>query len=81
MDSFERGWGWFYWTWDTEAAVQWSYKKGVAAGTLPPDPATRGGSGGSGGGGGGSGGDAGAGAVASVCGKPLPEFGDLPENY
>ncbi|KAI9846558.1 MAG: hypothetical protein M1838_001234 [Thelocarpon superellum] len=36
MLSFEIGWGWFYWTWDTEAAVQWSYKKGLAAGILPP---------------------------------------------
>ncbi|KAI9765412.1 MAG: hypothetical protein M1840_007370 [Geoglossum simile] len=36
MTSFERSWGWFYWTWDTEAAVQWSWKKGVAAGILPP---------------------------------------------
>ncbi|KAI9670446.1 MAG: hypothetical protein M1829_004769 [Trizodia sp. TS-e1964] len=35
MASFERGWGWFYWTWDTEAAVQWSWKKGLAAGILP----------------------------------------------
>lgn len=35
MHSFERGWGWFYWSWDTEAAVQWSYKKGLAAGILP----------------------------------------------
>ena len=35
MESFEKGWGWFYWTWDTENAVQWSYKKGLAAGILP----------------------------------------------
>ncbi|KAK6354833.1 hypothetical protein TWF696_003965 [Orbilia brochopaga] len=35
MESFELAWGWMYWTWDTEDAVQWSYKKGVAAGTLP----------------------------------------------
>ncbi|KAF1359149.1 glycoside hydrolase [Lizonia empirigonia] len=35
MDAFEAGWGWFYWTWDTEKATQWSYKKGMAAGTLP----------------------------------------------
>ncbi|KAI9893989.1 MAG: hypothetical protein M1814_004759 [Vezdaea aestivalis] len=35
MHSFEQGWGWFYWTWDTEQAVQWSYKKGLAAGILP----------------------------------------------
>jgi glucan 1,3-beta-glucosidase len=35
MDSFERGWGWFYWTWQTENAVQWSWKLGAAAGILP----------------------------------------------
>ncbi|PGH13098.1 hypothetical protein AJ80_06470 [Polytolypa hystricis UAMH7299] len=35
MFAFERGWGWFYWTWQTENAVQWSYKKGMEAGTLP----------------------------------------------
>jgi len=35
MYSFEQGWGWFYWTWQTEAAAQWSWKKGLAAGTLP----------------------------------------------
>lgn len=35
MDAFEAGWGWFYWTWDTEKATQWSYKKGMAAGILP----------------------------------------------
>ncbi|ROW13502.1 hypothetical protein VPNG_04464 [Cytospora leucostoma] len=36
MDSFEKGWGWFYWTWWTaEASWQWSYKKGLAAGILP----------------------------------------------
>jgi glucan 1,3-beta-glucosidase len=35
MESFEQGWGWFYWTWDTEKATQWSYKKGIAAGILP----------------------------------------------
>ncbi len=35
MESFEHGWGWFYWTWDTEEAVQWSWKKGLAAGILP----------------------------------------------
>lgn len=41
MDAFERGWGWFYWTWDTEETVQWSWKKGREAGTLPMDPAVR----------------------------------------
>jgi glucan 1,3-beta-glucosidase len=35
MESFEQGWGWFYWTWDTENAVQWSWKKGMSAGILP----------------------------------------------
>lgn len=35
MDSFEQGWGWFYWTWDTEQSPQWSYKKGMEAGILP----------------------------------------------
>ena len=38
MISFEAGWGWFYWTWDTEEATQWSYKKGMAAGILPAKP-------------------------------------------
>ncbi|KAL5114326.1 hypothetical protein ACEQ8H_007801 [Pleosporales sp. CAS-2024a] len=36
MDSFEAAWGWFYWTWDTEKATQWSYRQGLAAGILPP---------------------------------------------
>lgn len=35
MASFEKGWGWFYWTWVTENATQWSYKDGMAAGILP----------------------------------------------
>lgn len=35
MFSFEQGWGWFYWTWETENAVQWSWKLGMAAGILP----------------------------------------------
>ncbi|OQO11270.1 hypothetical protein B0A48_05526 [Cryoendolithus antarcticus] len=35
MHSFEQGWGWFYWTWQTESAAQWSYKSGMAAGVLP----------------------------------------------
>ncbi len=29
MSSFESGWGWFYWTWRTEGAVQWDYRAGV----------------------------------------------------
>ncbi|KAK4549338.1 hypothetical protein LTR36_006335 [Oleoguttula mirabilis] len=35
MHSFEQGWGWFYWTWQTESGTQWSYKAGVAAGIMP----------------------------------------------
>ena len=35
MASFEKGWGWFYWTWVTEDATQWSYQLGLAAGILP----------------------------------------------
>ncbi|KAL9003365.1 MAG: hypothetical protein Q9188_003759 [Gyalolechia gomerana] len=33
--SFEAGWGWFYWTWVTESATQWSWKAGMNAGILP----------------------------------------------
>ncbi|KAI0400289.1 glycoside hydrolase family 5 protein [Xylaria palmicola] len=35
MTSFEKGLGWWYWTWDTEASPQWSYRQGLAAGILP----------------------------------------------
>lgn len=35
MISFEAGWGWFYWTWQTEKAPQWSWKAGMQAGILP----------------------------------------------
>jgi glucan 1,3-beta-glucosidase len=35
MHSFEQGWGWFYWTWKTESAPQWSYQAGLKAGMLP----------------------------------------------
>ena len=35
MAAFEAGIGWFYWTWKTESAVQWSWEKGRAAGILP----------------------------------------------
>ncbi|KIV81041.1 hypothetical protein PV11_08494 [Exophiala sideris] len=35
MHSFEQAWGWFYWTWKTESAVQWSWELGLAAGILP----------------------------------------------
>ena len=30
MASFEAGWGWFYWTWVTESATQWSWKVSIA---------------------------------------------------
>lgn len=35
MHSFEQGWGWFYWTWQTESAYQWSYQDALAAGVMP----------------------------------------------
>ena len=35
MNAFEKGWGWLYWTWDTESATQWSYKKSLAAKIIP----------------------------------------------
>jgi glucan 1,3-beta-glucosidase len=35
MHSFEQAWGWFYWTWKTETAVQWSWELGLKAGILP----------------------------------------------
>jgi len=35
MHSFEQAQGWFYWTWKTETATQWSWKLGLAAGILP----------------------------------------------
>ncbi|KAL6245567.1 hypothetical protein RBB50_007566 [Rhinocladiella similis] len=35
MHSFEQAWGWFYWTWKTENAVQWSWELGLKAGILP----------------------------------------------
>lgn len=35
MYSFEQGWGWFYWTWKTESAPQWSWEAGLAAKTVP----------------------------------------------
>lgn len=43
--SFEVGWGWFYWTWDTEGGdgtSQWSWRRGVEAGILPSDVSTGG---------------------------------------
>jgi glucan 1,3-beta-glucosidase len=42
MDSFEAGWGWFYWTWETEKATQWSYRRGREAGILPDKAYERG---------------------------------------
>ncbi|KAF1953043.1 glycoside hydrolase [Byssothecium circinans] len=35
IEAFEAGWGWFYWTWETERATQWSWRRGVEAGILP----------------------------------------------
>lgn len=35
METFETSYGWMYWTWDTEASHQWSYKKSMAAGIMP----------------------------------------------
>lgn len=35
MDAFEKGWGWFYWTWKTESAPLWSYKHGLEGGFMP----------------------------------------------
>lgn len=35
MYAFEQAWGWFYWNWITEDAVQWSWKGGMDAGILP----------------------------------------------
>lgn len=40
IDSFEKGWGWFYWTWEVEdgpGADQLSWRRGIQAGTLPSD--------------------------------------------
>lgn len=41
MSSFETAWGWFYWTWTTEGATQWDYKRGMAGGILPKTTWTR----------------------------------------
>ncbi|KAH8174897.1 cellulase (glycosyl hydrolase family 5) domain-containing protein [Sarocladium implicatum] len=35
MDAYEKGTGWFYWTWKTESAPMWSYKHGLDGGFLP----------------------------------------------
>ncbi|TGJ79398.1 hypothetical protein E0Z10_g9362 [Xylaria hypoxylon] len=42
MTSFEKGYGWWYWTWDTESSPQWSYRQGLAAGILPAKAYKRG---------------------------------------
>jgi glucan 1,3-beta-glucosidase len=42
MHSFEQGWGWFYWTWKTEEAAQWSYRDALEAGTMPEKAYERG---------------------------------------
>jgi glucan 1,3-beta-glucosidase len=35
FSAFESAWGWFYWTWQTESAPQWSYKQALANGFMP----------------------------------------------
>jgi len=35
MHSFEQAWGWFYWTWKTESAAQWSWMLALEGGILP----------------------------------------------
>ena len=35
MHSFERSWGWFYWTWKTESAPLWSYQAGLEGKYMP----------------------------------------------
>ncbi|KAF9886990.1 hypothetical protein FE257_010606 [Aspergillus nanangensis] len=35
MSAFETGQGWFYWTWHTESAAQWSYKTAWKNGFMP----------------------------------------------
>ncbi|KAL9050720.1 MAG: hypothetical protein Q9162_006460 [Coniocarpon cinnabarinum] len=43
IQSFNSGWGFFYWNWDVEdsvaGGVQWSWKKGREAGILPQNVA------------------------------------------
>lgn len=41
MDAFEKSSGWFYWTWKTESAHQWSYQAGLAGRYLPALAHTR----------------------------------------
>lgn len=35
MSAFEQGMGWFYWTWATESAAQWSYRTAWKNGFMP----------------------------------------------
>jgi glucan 1,3-beta-glucosidase len=35
MSAFEASWGWFYWTWKTESAPQWSYQAALEGGFMP----------------------------------------------
>ena len=35
MSAFETAQGWFYWTWRTEAAYQWSYRTAWKNGYMP----------------------------------------------
>ena len=35
MSVFETAQGWFYWTWQTESAPQWSYKSAWKNGFMP----------------------------------------------
>lgn len=35
MSAYEQAYGWFYWTWQTESAPQWSYKQALANGFMP----------------------------------------------
>ncbi|KAL4874081.1 glycoside hydrolase superfamily [Aspergillus spectabilis] len=35
MSAYETAQGWFYWTWHTESAAQWSYKTGWKNGFMP----------------------------------------------
>jgi glucan 1,3-beta-glucosidase len=35
MSAFETAMGWFYWTWRTESAAQWSYRTAWKNGFMP----------------------------------------------
>lgn len=35
MSAFETAFGWFYWTWRTESAAQWSYRTAWKNGYMP----------------------------------------------